>query len=75
MPEFGSIIRTSSWKFVLKAITSYIFKKSNQCVLAFKPQNNLLVMNSKNILDKLLLLLHIMIIGFPKLTVLETGIN
>lgn len=42
---------------------------------ASKPQDCLLMMNSENMLSQLLLLLHMMITGFPERLTLKTDID
>lgn len=72
---FGSLTKICAWKVIIKAIASYIFEKPNWYVLVSKYQDNFLIINSKNVLGKLLLLLQMMILGFLKYMVLEIEIN
>lgn len=66
MPGFGSSIRICTLKIVIIIIASCAFdKKKVIYILTLEPQNSLLVINNKDMLGQFLLILHIIISGFP----------
>lgn len=64
MPGFWSLTKAHAWKVGVKSVANHTLKEPNKCLLAFSPQDNLPLMNSKGVLGRLLLLLHMII---PKL--------
>lgn len=60
---------------VVKTITSCAFEKTTAYAPASEPQDCLPMMNSKDVLGRLLLLLYMMIPGFPERLALETNID
>lgn len=74
MPGFWSLTKACAWKVVVKSVANHTLKEPNKCLLAFSPQDNLLLMNSKGVLGRLLVLLHMIIPELLKRMALKINI-